>query len=52
MYRKNSNYSKNNKFKLQTVANFSSQIFVAILAKICLIEIACRKKRILQKSQK
>ena len=47
MYRKNSNYSKNNKFI--RIANrskfFSSQIFVAILAKIWLIEIACRNKK-------
>ena len=38
MYRKNSKYSKNNKFSKETLL----QIFVAILEKIGLIEIACR----------
>ena len=45
MYRKNSKYSKNNKFSKDCKLNCSKtllQIFVAVLEKIGLIEIACR----------
>ena len=45
MYRKNSKYSKNNKFSKDCKLNCSKtllQIFVALLEKIGLIEIACR----------
>ena len=43
MYRKNRKYSKiTNSTRIANCSKTLLQIFVAILAKICLIEIACR----------